>query len=98
MRLALPRFSASMITKSSIYGIETVDYTLAPSAWKQVTLCDAPDSEYFLRDCPADAIIRYTDATLVKEENGVRIYDAGENASGRYPMMQYFLYHSKFSG
>jgi len=75
------------ITESSVYGRETQDFTIPEDSWKPVTICDAPDSEFFLRDCPADAVIRHTQAALIKEENGVRIYDAGENSTG-YPILR----------
>ena len=75
------------ITESSVYGKETQNFTLPESEWKPVSICDAPDSNFYLRDCPADTIIRYTQPTLIKEENGIRIYDSGENSTG-FPILR----------
>ena len=77
----------SHITKSSVYGIETQDFTLPAAAWKPVSVCDAPKSNFYYRNCPADTVIRHCRAVLVKEENGVRIYDCGENSAG-YPILK----------
>jgi len=76
----------SFIVESSLYGKETQDFTRPEAEWKPVTICDAPESEYYLRDCPADAVIRHVDVTCVKEENNRRIYDCGENSTG-YPIL-----------
>lgn len=52
------------------------------SAWMSVEPAEIPDTEYYIQDCPADKVIRHIKPKLIKEDNGVRIYDMGENITG----------------
>ena len=51
-------------------------------AWKQVQIIPTPQSELTLQTCPADRVIRTVTPVLLQEDDGKRIYDAGENISG----------------
>jgi len=52
------------------------------SDWKSVEIAETPDSKYYIQDCPADKVIRHIKPKLIKESDGVRIYDMGENITG----------------
>ncbi len=57
-------------------------YSYNASEWMDVELAETPDTEYFIEDCPTDKVIRHIEPKLIKEANGVRIYDMGENITG----------------
>ena len=52
------------------------------SAWAQATEIDAPESNYYYQDCPADKIIRHIEPKLIAETEDVYLYDMGENITG----------------
>jgi len=50
--------------------------------WNALEVIEAPDTEYYVQDCPADKIIRYITPRLICEKKDCFIYDLGENISG----------------
>jgi len=52
------------------------------SDWMNVEPAPTPDTEYFIQDCPADKVIRHIKPKLIKQENGMKLYDMGENIAG----------------
>lgn len=50
---------------------------------KPVTILPAPDAELTLQDCPPDRVIRTIIPTLLYENGKRKVYDVGENISGR---------------
>ncbi len=75
-------WSESHITFNNIYFGECQDFTLPSSPWRAAIPADAPDGELTLDTIPADRIIRIIRPVKVRTENGVSLYDAGENLSG----------------
>lgn len=83
------------VKKCDILNGEAIDFTgyddnwtlagFDASMWQPVALEEAPDTRFFVQDCPADRVIRHNKCTLVNEKDGVRIYDVGEIMSG-YPI------------
>lgn len=61
-------------------GWNTASYN--DSDWKPVELAETPETEYYIQDCPTDKVIRHIKPKLIKESDGVRIYDMGENITG----------------
>ncbi|MBO5070906.1 MAG: family 78 glycoside hydrolase catalytic domain [Roseburia sp.] len=55
------------------------------SSWEKVTVEEAPITNLYIQDCPADKIIRHVSPQLIREQDGVRMYDAGEILTG-YPV------------
>ncbi|MCR5485558.1 MAG: glycoside hydrolase family 78 protein [Clostridiales bacterium] len=53
------------------------------SNWKNVTEIPAPESEYYIQTTPADTVIRHIKPRLIGAENGSKLYDCGENITGR---------------
>ncbi|MCI8388431.1 MAG: family 78 glycoside hydrolase catalytic domain [Clostridiales bacterium] len=52
------------------------------SSWNELTVIDAPDTEYYISDCPPDKVIRYITPKLLSETDDAFIYDIGENITG----------------
>ena len=89
---------ADSFVKRSIFhhGIEEQDLSLWDDAmlspdyndenWDNATEAVAPDTDYYLTDCPRDKVIETHTPTLVKQAGSVKIYDAGKNLSG-YPIL-----------
>ena len=86
------KWAVSFAKMTRLHRGEAHDYTgwsddmLTPdwddSTWETCRISKAVDSDYALRDCPADRIQARLPATLVCEKDGVRIYDSGINLSG----------------
>lgn len=57
------------------------------SFWHTSALAKAPQTEFYMQECPADREIRSLTPKLLGEKNGARLYDAGENISG-YVVLQ----------
>ncbi|NMP38458.1 MAG: family 78 glycoside hydrolase catalytic domain [Clostridiales bacterium] len=80
------------LLESSIYTGERYDFALAhngfdepgfdASDWHAPEILEAPESEFFVQTCPADAVVRTITPKLVVESGGKRIYDAGEAITG----------------
>ncbi len=80
------------ITYNNLYNGEKHDYTLYPHGYdkngysgnkfKKSRIIPAPESEFYIQFSPADKVIRSLKPVLLKEENGVKLYDAGENIAG----------------
>ena len=79
------------ITYNNLYNGEKHDYSLYPHGWDkngncegftQSTVIAAPDSEFYIQFSPADKAVRTVQPVLIKEENGKRLYDIGENTAG----------------
>ncbi len=56
------------------------------SAWQSVTLEQAPDTNFYIQEAPADRICGRLVPRLVSQEGDRRIYDAGEMTTG-YPIL-----------
>ena len=56
------------------------------SDWAQVVVEEAPETNLYIQDCPADKVIRHVTPVLLSERDGVRIYDVGEIITG-YPIL-----------
>lgn len=86
------KWKQSYITSSKIMRGETHDYRLSTenwladdidlSGWEDVEIIPAPESDYYIQDCPTDKIIRYIEPKLVKKFVDFSIYDIGENTTG----------------
>lgn len=87
------KWAQSPITSYSFHHGETQDFNAVRldgwnktgfdgGEWHDLALIDAPETRYFLQDCPADKVIRRIAPTLVGETAEGYIYDAGENVSG----------------
>ena len=72
------------VTFNNLYFGEKHDYSLIPEEkdFVQSSVTPAPESEFYLQFSPADKVIRTIKPILLSEENGVRLYDAGENTVG----------------
>jgi alpha-L-rhamnosidase len=66
--------------KYRLDGWNTVSYDM--SNWNSLEETAAPDSEYYISDCPPDKIIRYIKPKLISETENEFIYDMGENITG----------------
>lgn len=73
------------VTENNLYAGEKHDYTLVPKSEKQFAPArEIPPvtSELYIQRSPCDKVIRTLEPKLIGEENGVEIYDAGENTVG----------------
>lgn len=59
--------------------------TMIPTG-QRVCLEKAPETHFYIQDCPADRVIRHITPRLLAEKGDVRIYDAGEIITG-YPVL-----------
>ena len=55
--------------------------------WSDAVLADAPDTEYFFTDCPADRVCETLRIKEIKKDNDFTVYDCGKNISG-YPVIK----------
>ncbi len=86
------KWKQSYILKSDFFFGEKHDYSLYDervadadyniSTLENVSLCDAPEAEYYIQTCPTDKIHRSLKPKLIKDFGNVKIYDIGENISG----------------
>lgn len=89
------RWKQSYVKKASLHKGEVQDYADYDEAWmepayddtdwKQVVLEQAPETELYEQDCPADRVIRHVKPQLIAEKGKVKIYDVGEIITG-YPI------------
>lgn len=93
------RWAQSPITDYRFHWGETQDYQtvcldgwstvgFSGGTWLPVETTDAPDTNYYIQECPADRVIRSLTPTLVRETEDGYIYDAGENISGTPVIVQ----------
>lgn len=66
--------------KHRLDGWNTVGFDAG--AWQAVSEIEAPESNYFYQDCPADRVIRHITPKLIAETDELFIYDMGENITG----------------
>lgn len=52
------------------------------AAWEATVEAEAPDTEYYIQNCPSDRVIRHLKPTLVAETENGYVYDMGENITG----------------
>ncbi len=71
------KMRGSFVTQADIIRGETHDFTKA-FPWGQVKICDTPETNFYLQDCPADKFERSVKPTHL----GGNIYDAGEVMAG----------------
>ncbi len=79
------RCHGGFVTKNNLYAGEMHDYTLVPTDENQFAKSheiEPPETELYIQKSPCDKVIRSIIPTLIKEENGESIYDAGENTVG----------------
>lgn len=55
--------------------------------WHKVSLAKAPNTEFYMQECPPDREIRRIMPKFLGERNGLKLYDVGENISG-YVVLQ----------
>ncbi len=83
---------SGFITYNNLYNGEEHNYGLYPhgydkngyngNGFTESNVVDTPESEFFIQFSPADKVIRSIAPVLLKDENGVKLYDAGENIAG----------------
>ena len=86
------RWAPSPILQSQMLKGEVHDYALEipgwadpdfdDSAWAAVREVPAPESSFYIQECPADRAVRCIEPRLLRDEGGRRLYDAGENIAG----------------
>lgn len=86
------RVHVGFVTNGKIQTCEEHDYRgyddawMLPgfddSAWEAAKILAPLDTEYMRTDCPADRVIRRIAPTKLSEQDGVCIFDCGENISG----------------
>ena len=72
--------------RCNLYYGEFQDYGSIPDEkdFAESREIDAPDTKFYFNIAPTDKIIEtITDIKLIKDENGVRYYDIGQNTVGR---------------
>lgn len=89
------KWKPGFIKEANLWLGETHDYRgyeeawMEPSYddthWEQVTVEEAPETNLYVQDCPADRVIRRINPKFLGEREGLRIYDAGELITG-YPV------------
>lgn len=72
----------SPIVYNNLFIGEIHDYTLVPGSPRQVCVLEEEVAPVIPQIGPSDRVIRTLIPKLMKESNGIRIYDAGENISG----------------
>lgn len=91
------KWTKSHITDSHIIRDEIQDFNLAPEGfiesltpeslndgrWQKALEIEAPESDYVYQTCPPDRVIRKLSPTLVRDFGDYRVYDVGQNISGR---------------
>lgn len=87
------RFAQSFIKQSNLFFGETQDFSdfdpgcLLPgfddSDWEQVRVLPEFETRFCRQTCPCDRVSAVLEPKLLVERGGTRIYDAGENLSGR---------------
>lgn len=72
------------ITESNLFLGETMDSRLLsePPLWQPVILSDFMPERLELQTCPPDRVICALKPAFVREQEGLKIYDAGKNISG----------------
>ena len=92
------KYKASFVTVSVFEdGIECHDYTdwnhamlttdYDDSTWENAVLAKPLNTDYQFTSCPRDGVRASHKATLIREEENARVYDAGKNLSG-YPVLR----------
>ena len=92
------RYTGSFVCQSAFAnGIEAHSYKdwsdemLSPeyddSAWLSAAPAKPLETEYEFTDCPHDKVIAEHAPVLLKNDGGVKVYDAGKNLSG-YPVLR----------
>lgn len=85
------RYTKSPIIESDIFKGETIDYcqnecddfaSCQTTNWKKVVELDDIETEYYIQECPNDAVIRTIEPKLIKKFGELRVYDIGENTTG----------------
>ncbi len=93
------KWHESRITAWSFYYGETQDFDAVrvdgwdevgypDFDWKKPETVPAPDTDYYVQDCPPDRVIRYIAPKLIGETDDSLIYDMGENITGTPVIMQ----------
>lgn len=90
------KWKESYVKKANLLKGEVHDYRDYDETWMQtpyddsdwaaVCLEKAPETHFYIQDCPADRVIRHITPRLLAEKGDVRIYDAGEIITG-YPVL-----------
>lgn len=71
------KYRESFVKEADVIRGETHDYTFV-SEWKDVKIQSAPETRFYLQDCPADKVAREIKPVYM----GNNIYDAGEVLAG----------------
>ena len=91
------RWAPSFVTAGEFTRGEVQDFTVWEDAmlkpdyddgsWPTVVAARAPESRYFLSDCPRDRVVQVLTPTLLRRDENGALYDAGLNLSG-YPVLR----------
>ena len=91
------KWRAGPVISCDLFRGETQDFRNYPdgwldsdfddSGWRSVSLSEAPDSKFYVQDCPSDRIMRRLYPKLISRTGNKCVYDAGENISG-YPVLK----------
>jgi len=91
------KWTKSHITESQIIRHEIQDFNVAPEGfienltpdslsddrWQKAVEIEAPESDYVFQTTPADKVIRTLSPKLVRDFGDIKVYDVGQNISGR---------------
>lgn len=90
------RWKQSYVKKASLHNGEVQNYAEYDEAWMQTSYDDtawqfvtseqAPVTNLYEQDCPADRVIRHVKPQLIIAKENTKIYDVGENITG-YPVL-----------
>lgn len=73
----------SPMTEYSITRGEEYDYTKENYLSGDVEICETPKSNFYIQRCPSDKVIRIIEPKCVREKENTKVYDLGENITGR---------------
>ena len=89
------KWKEGFVTEGTLHRGESHDYrdyddswmsvSYDDTGWEPVIIEEAPETKLYEQDSPADKVIRRVCPKLIREENGVRLYDVGEMITG-YPI------------
>ncbi len=77
------KYTRFHVKEADVIRGEAHDYTDCTEVWENTVIHEAPDTCYFLQDCPSDRVIR----KLTPRYLGNDIWDAGEVMTG-YPVIK----------
>ena len=86
------QYKNSPIVESNIFRGETIDFTSVTNIddfavcpiddWKNVVELEDLDTEFYIQNCPNDAIMKVIEPKLIKTFGELKVFDIGENTTG----------------